>query len=110
MSDDITANFHKGNERSVEAHASIKPTKAALLQRVIYAIKAAGPKGLTSDEAEVITGLSHQTVSARFTELRAAARLVFVEKRKTRSGRYADAWAWNTCQSIFPEWLEDPEA
>lgn len=111
MSDrDITENFHGGNERSKEAHAFIKPTKAAQRARVLEAIKKAGPDGLTSDEAEVLLGMSHQACSARFTELRAEGRLRCVGRRKTRSGRYADAWALETRESIFPGWLEDPEA
>lgn len=78
-------------DTSRAAHQSLAPrTVVALQQRVLAAIEAAGSNGLTTDEVEAITGLSHQTASARVYELRGAGRIRRTElRRRTRSGRYA---------------------
>lgn len=87
---DITSRFHGGNPESVEAHDSIKNIKAKMRARVLATIRQRGVRGMTSDEAEVALGLSHQSVSARFTELKAEGSIVpSGERRATRSGRNA---------------------
>ena len=60
---------HNGVETSVEAAESIKPVLGALQNKVLDAFVAAGPMGLTTEECEGITGLKHQTCSARVNEL-----------------------------------------
>jgi len=96
--DDITAGFHHGNPESTEAHASTSPEYKAKTRRKIYALAhAQGEYGITSDEAEQILGLSHQSCSARISELKREGSLIpkvckidpAKERRKTRSGRYA---------------------
>lgn len=89
---DITANFHGGNKESVAAHDSIRPTKAQVRARVLSIIRSGGEAGATSDEAESWTGLSHQSCSARFTELKADGLIEPAGRRLTRSGRGAMAW------------------
>ncbi len=90
MQEDITANYHGGNEASVEAHQSISSESAASLrQKVLRLISSEQHRGATSDEAEQALGLSHQSCSARFTELKALGRIVAQGKRTTRSGRKA---------------------
>lgn len=89
---DITFNKHGGNPESTAAHESIVPTKAAQRAVVLSAIRATGLVGLTSDEAEQLLGLRHQACSARFTELKESNFIEPAGKRKTRSGRTAQAW------------------
>ena len=57
-------------------------------------------RGLTDDEIEVATGLSHQCVSARTGELRRDGLLLASrETRRTRQGRQATVWR-------VPDYLE----
>lgn len=87
---DITANRHGGNEHSTAAAATID--KAALRAAILTFIASRGELGATSDEAEVALGLSHQTVSARFTELKALELVTPAGRRPTRSGRSAGVY------------------
>ena len=60
---------HNNTETSAEAAESIKPVLGHLQNKVLDAFMAAGPMGLTTEEAEQILGLKHQTCSARVNEL-----------------------------------------
>lgn len=82
---DPTVNYHGGDPNSAEAWDSVKGITGRLRRRV-YRLIAEAPDGLTSDEAEVITGLPHQTCSARFTELKRDGLIVSFSRRQTRSG------------------------
>ena len=79
---------HGGHPQSKEAHQSIDPTK--IRGEVLNAIIQAGQRGAISDEIESLTGYPHQTVSARFSELKRLG-LIFEtdRKRPTKSGRMA---------------------
>jgi hypothetical protein len=82
--------FHGGNPQSTEAHLSIVPSKEILCDRIVKWVAAFGTLGATCDEIELGMNLSHQTASARCTELLAENRITrTVAKRKTRSGRNA---------------------
>lgn len=59
---------HNGTDTSREAAAVIRPDLGRLQRLVLEAI-ADAPDGLTCKEVEQITGLSHQTASARLNEL-----------------------------------------
>jgi hypothetical protein len=85
---DITRNYHGGSETSVEAHDSL--TNAAADRKRIVAWVGQRQDGGICEEAEFALGLSHQTCSARFSELKARNEL-FTDgtKRKTSSGRNA---------------------
>lgn len=88
--DDVTANYHRGNPYSVEAHESIKAAKEAgqrLVRRMLEETYRAD--GLSCDEFEVITGMIHQSASARFSELKRDGVIVEITKRPTRRGRAA---------------------
>ena len=88
-----------GVATSDEAAASLeRPTLTALRQRVLAALAAAAD-GLTCEQVEEVTGLKHQTASARLYEL-ATCEPPFAEfeydqetgkprRRRTRSGRFA---------------------
>jgi len=82
-------------ETSRMALESIEPLAGTMRRQVLDAIAAAGDAGLTDDEGEQVTGLRHQTYSARRRELSACTPPLIVksgERRPTRSGRKADAW------------------
>lgn len=65
----------------------------ALVLRTIKAGKAGHAPGMTCDEVEEATGLTHQTASARINELRAKGRIEDSGVvRRTRSGRAAIVW------------------
>lgn len=90
---DICENNHGGNMESVAAHA--KARKARDHKLITESLYLAGQYGATCDELEVKIGMSHQSCSARCSELLAAQwiyRKPFgtgYEKRKTRTGRAA---------------------
>ena len=88
--------FVAGNQSSEEAAASVKESATTLRNRIFQYI-AASPDGKTCDEIEVELYLSHQTASARCTELKREGRVApwlnedgKKIRRKTRSGRNAD--------------------
>ena len=89
---DISFNKHGGNTESTAAHESIVSTKTDLRVRVLKLIRCAGERGATSDAVELVLGGRHQSISARFTELKAAGLIEPAGRRKTRSGRTAMAW------------------
>jgi hypothetical protein len=88
MDRDITENYHGGNPESVAAHASLKRRDLENCRAfILRATTRRGKYGMTCDEAEVRLGLSHQTCSARFTDLVKDGRLTRTEEtRPTRSG------------------------
>ena len=57
-----------GCDTSYEAAKSLRPDLSALRQRVLSTVQAA-PQGITCEQLEAITGLKHQTASARLKEL-----------------------------------------
>lgn len=76
-------------ETSLQAYREIEPSLGRLERTVFTAIGS----GRTCDELEEITGLPHQTVSARLRGL--AKREVIADsgdRRPTRSGRKAVVW------------------
>lgn len=82
-----------GSSTSREAAESIVPVLGNLEAKVLAAVKAAGTRGLVCDEAEQITGLSHQCCSARFRGLEQRGYLRRTEDRRlTRSGRAASVY------------------
>lgn len=91
---DITANFHKGARTSVLAHASTSDsTREAMRLRIVDFIASCGARGATCDEVEAHFGFAHQSCSARMTELKKEGRIKDAGvDRKTRMGRYADAF------------------
>ena len=88
---DICQNFHKGADTSVAAFETTpEASRVALRSLVLGLVEASSAFGLTCDEAEARTGLSHQAVSPRFTELLASKQIHYgKERRKTRMGKAA---------------------
>ncbi len=89
---DITSGNHQGDLFSTQAHDSVLSSKNKLRAMVIMTIRDNEWYGCTSDEIEQLLELSHQTVSARMTELKALGQIFLKGSRKTRSGRSAGVW------------------
>lgn len=64
----------------------------SLRARVLAAIAESGRDGITCDEVEIVLSMSHQTASARITELFLRNKIHRRGKRRTRSGR--SAWVY----------------
>jgi hypothetical protein len=90
---------HVAAETSREAAESVRDHVNRLRGMVLEAFRAAGAAGLTCDEMEVVTGLSHQCGSPRMIECGKAGWIVQARdgdgkpiKRRTRSRRFAFVW------------------
>lgn len=82
--------LHQSDTR-YQAHEAIKPHKTLLQAMVTKALITHGP--CTCDRLEVVLEMSHQTVSARVSELRNAGVIEDTGKRaRTRLGRTAVVW------------------
>jgi len=82
-----------GSDTSEAAADSIIGDRARMQTMVYECIGATGIHGATDDEVEAMTGLRHQTASARRRELVQKGRVVDTGmRRKTRSGRPATVW------------------
>lgn len=92
LTNDITSNYHQMNIFSVAAHGSLVRSKSRLRSQVLDYIKEQGELGATSEEVEIGLSLSHQTASARMTELKALGKVYLAGKRSTKSGRSAGVW------------------
>lgn len=80
-----------GVETSDEAARSITDDVTRLRRLVLNLVIKNG--GHTCDEVEVLTGLTHQTASARFNDLQRLGRIVDSgERRLTRRKRRAIVW------------------
>src|SRR4051794_1264922 len=92
--DDITRNYHKGDPYSAEAFESLtSQDKERDKIRIRGLMLNTDPKrGITCDEAEDILDMSHQTCSARFSDMKKDNELMKVSERETRTGRKAGAW------------------
>ena len=84
-------------ETRQEAWDSMQGLTLSLREKILRLIEA---HPMTGDEVEVVTGLRHQTASARIYELKGGSERNPVpprifdsgERRKTRSGRRAIVW------------------
>ncbi len=92
-----TAPFASGSDTSRAAAISITPHLERLERSVLGIITAFDERGLTCDELEENTGLSHQTASARINALYRKKGLIRDSglRRKTRSGRCAVVYLAN---------------
>lgn len=71
----------------------VPPGLAPLARRVLETVIRAGALGMTCDEIERVTGLPHQSASARVHELERARLIVNSGRtRATRAGRRARVW------------------
>jgi hypothetical protein len=86
---DICERNHGGNENSRDAFRSVVGSAGELRRRVSDYIRSRGALGATCDEIEMALGISHQTASARCSELKKLGQIREIGKRKTRTGRNA---------------------
>ncbi len=89
MDFDVTSAYHGGNRESTAANTSLIGNKNHIRHKVRMAVQASGKNGVTCDDVEHLLGMSHQTTSARFTELKAMGYIHGTITRPTRSGRNA---------------------
>jgi len=83
----------KKSDTSKDAAESMVP-HVGRLQGVILDHVRRSPTGFTCDEIEIITGLRHQSASARVRELFLKGMIRRDGKRKTSSGRQAHVYVW----------------
>jgi hypothetical protein len=87
---DICRNYHGGNPESVAANRRNAKGRQAQAAAVFDHVVKQGAAGATCWEVEQALGLSHQSASARLSELKARGRLrPNGKKRKTASGSSA---------------------
>lgn len=99
---DICANNHGGNENSGEARQ--RTNAAADRRRILAAIQAAGHDGKTCDELEAQLGLSHQSCSARCSELKRSGAVRERGYRLTRTGSKAGVLVAQTRNRAVDAW------
>jgi hypothetical protein len=87
---DVTASYHGGADTSNAAHRATGPAVRAAQRASILKALARYAVGATCDRLEQDTGLSHQSCSARISELARDGLIADTGSReKTRSGRTA---------------------
>jgi hypothetical protein len=85
-----TLNYHRGNPESRAAKELSRRNAERDRTRILRLAGIRGGVGVTCDEVERLLGLSHQTCSARFSELKRDKLLVPTQlRRPTRSGAQA---------------------
>lgn len=78
---------------SREARARNRPQAPAQRTAILAFIRSRGVNGATCDEVEVALGMSHQTCSARFADLKDIGSITTLGVvRRTRTGARAIAW------------------
>ena len=83
--------FADGSDTSEAASRRAQPRAGGDARRILALIRS--HRGLTCDEVESLTGLPHQTASARIRGLRSGGLIVDSgERRPTRRGRAAVVW------------------
>jgi len=95
MTQDIFRWDHTPKQASWEANESIKDYKKTMQNRIVSYIEGLGTEGATCDEVEEALSLSHQTASARISEMKNPSVGILENskrRRKTRSGRGATVW------------------
>lgn len=87
---DVCANKHGGNENSAAAYADTPQRKRdADRETIIGLARAAGPEGITCEEACDAMKTTPNVISGRFSELVRDGVLKRDGKRRTRSGCWA---------------------
>ena len=83
---DICANRHKGNEQSVTANKNVDKHSQRWMILGIFDGANLDGRGLTCEEIEILTDRSHQSCSARISELKRDGLIRKIGTRPTRSG------------------------
>jgi hypothetical protein len=86
---DICERKHGGNPMSVQANKIAHKGKIGTREVILRELRMTGFGGLSCEDIENLTALSHQSCSARLSELRREGKIKIVGERKTRSGSTA---------------------
>jgi hypothetical protein len=87
--------FETASETSAQAAGAMRAHDLARLEAIVLAAIKARPR--TCDDVEIVTGLTHQSASARIRGLVLRDQLVDSGRRaKTRHGRNAVVWCVKT--------------
>ena len=82
--------FNQSRQTSNEAHNSVKPHLSEMKWKVLSLLKT---RDSTDDELEMLTGMSHQSLSAcRRGLVKDGLVEATGDRRPTRSGRSAQVW------------------
>ena len=84
--------WQEHSQESQDGAVSLKPFVWNLREKVYAAIKSYGLSGLTSQQVEIVTELSGNTVRPRIVELAREGRIIPAGTRKTASNRDAQVW------------------
>lgn len=101
---DICEGNHGGNVNSKQARQ--RTNAAADRRRILAAIQAAGHEGKTCDELEAQLGLSHQSCSARCSELKRSGAVRERGYRLTRTGSKAGVLVAQTRSRAVDAWKQ----
>lgn len=96
---DICSNKHGGNPMSVQANKIASKGKVNTRQRILQLLQDKDwhdCPGMMCEELEQWLKLSHQSCSARLSELRREGKIKIVGERKTRSGSPASIYKATT--------------
>src|SRR5207248_2457304 len=74
LNSDITANYHRGNVHSEAAHRKARHGADKAKQAILAALACANEA--SCEQLETLTGLRHQTCSARISELKRDGEIV----------------------------------
>lgn len=89
----LRAPYARGSDTSKAAGQSVEICSGTLRARCLGHIVDRASYGMTCDELEAMSGLMHQTASARVYELHKLGAIYDSgRRRKTRSGRKATVW------------------
>ena len=90
--DDIGRNRHGGNPASDDAFRNGNtPRRESMKEKLFRACVESGEYGITTDEMEIRFRFSHQSASARMSELKDEGRIMFKGvRRETRWGGEAE--------------------
>lgn len=88
---DVCDAYHGGADTSKAAAKSVSASVRVMQRaKVLAALEEYGPMGATCDQVEVALGGSHQSISARISELKRDGAIVDSGRRRmTRTGRTA---------------------
>ena len=70
MSYDTTGRYHRGNQASTDANEITQQNKSRDIERIKAFFHRCGEQGATCFQLEQAIGISHQTASARMTDLK----------------------------------------
>lgn len=88
--------YARGSKTSRKAAESMRSYAASQRMQILQFIKSRGVYGATCDETEIALNLSHQTASARFSDLKKISAIRETsQERSTRTGSMASVCIFN---------------